>query len=588
MIGQKNLLTACFAALLALGLAACGTTGDDAAPAAMMDDDGPPGMSGPELTELELARKAAEDAAKAADDFAEAAETVATNAADAVMGRAWFQTTSSSYAHAADAKDHAGYARTAAVDARTAADKAAATTTITVAAHAQLEAEAARDSAETHGGHVTDFNDDALAAAENEVFVVEGGHKVGDTTIMTGAARHSVTDDGQTMITGKQADIEKMNVGEMPGAAAVAGVMAVEAQPDANPPVDEVVGVMAVAYVQAVEGRPVNIGTERDSVDDTARLRLVTAYAGSRMVPVYATETGVNLTGLVVGNRIDRTPDDDMDDDFVTLKAVGMFYLAGPAAGADVGDNGLNPEDDEVALGAQAAQVFSYEDPDNAGVTIYVVLESSQTILATDRTTVVYQRVDITGNRDGVDTTPEQRIQARLADPTDYKHMNFGVWAGLGEAAKDGKQAIADLGVGFVQSIGDVGVTTTDDMPNHGDAKYNGDWVAAVQEEDPDGNGPIALLSGAAELMANFEKGDFTAMLVGLATLKGDITGNTFHGYEVSDIDRGDLDPDADNFIGNFNGGFFGSGAAEAGGVFAFATEDNEGGAFTGAFGGRR
>ena len=41
MIGQKNLLTACFAALLALGLAACGTTGDDAPAAAMMDDNAP-------------------------------------------------------------------------------------------------------------------------------------------------------------------------------------------------------------------------------------------------------------------------------------------------------------------------------------------------------------------------------------------------------------------------------------------------------------------------------------------------------------------------------------------------------------------
>ena len=39
MIGHKNLPTACFAALLALGLAACGTTGDDAPAAAMMDDD---------------------------------------------------------------------------------------------------------------------------------------------------------------------------------------------------------------------------------------------------------------------------------------------------------------------------------------------------------------------------------------------------------------------------------------------------------------------------------------------------------------------------------------------------------------------
>ena len=48
MIGHKNLLTACFAALLALGLAACGTTGDDAAPAAMIDDGVTPAMPDPD------------------------------------------------------------------------------------------------------------------------------------------------------------------------------------------------------------------------------------------------------------------------------------------------------------------------------------------------------------------------------------------------------------------------------------------------------------------------------------------------------------------------------------------------------------
>ena len=28
--------------------------------------------------------------------------------------------------------------------------------------------------------------------------------------------------------------------------------------------------------------------------------------------------------------------------------------------------------------------------------------------------------------------------QARLAEATDYKYINFGIWAGLGEAGKDG------------------------------------------------------------------------------------------------------------------------------------------------------
>ena len=47
MIAHKNLLTACFAALLALGLAACGTTGDDAPAAAINGDDTPGGTPGP-------------------------------------------------------------------------------------------------------------------------------------------------------------------------------------------------------------------------------------------------------------------------------------------------------------------------------------------------------------------------------------------------------------------------------------------------------------------------------------------------------------------------------------------------------------
>ena len=237
-------------------------------------------------------------------------------------------------------------------------------------------------------------------------------------------------------------------------------------------------------------------------------------------------------------------------------------------------------------------QVFSYEDPGIAGVKIYVVLESSTTSPATGVTTVIYQRVDITADHDGVmidgeAATPDQKIQARLAEATDYKHMNFGVWAALGEAKADnGSQDPAALGVGFVNALatGD-GVTPVDDMPNAGVATYKGDWVAFVQAKDDDGNGLISGAKGAATLTAKFEDGDFTAMLVGLATLKGDITGDTFRGDEADIMPGNLLDDDAD-FTGAFNGGFFGSKAAEAGGVFAFATEGNKGGAFTGAFGG--
>ena len=74
----------------------------------------------------------------------------------------------------------------------------------------------------------------------------------------------------------------------------------------------------------------------------------------------------------------------------------------------------------------------------------------------------------------------------------DYKHIHFGVWAALGAAEKSGSQELSDLGIGFVQSIGD-GLTGAD-MPNNGKATYNGSWVAAVQAEEEDGNGDISLV----------------------------------------------------------------------------------------------
>ena len=40
--------------------------------------------------------------------------------------------------------------------------------------------------------------------------------------------------------------------------------------------------------------------------------------------------------------------------------------------------------------------------------------------------------------------------------------------------------------------------------------------------------------------------------------------------------------------MGEFSGGFYGAKAAEAGGVFAFTSEDQEAGEFSGAFGADR
>ena len=208
--------------------------------------------------------------------------------------------------------------------------------------------------------------------------------------------------------------------------------------------------------------------------------------------------------------------------------------------------------------------------------------------------TVVYQHVDITvvgpdADDDAVVDDPDDLIgvKANIPEATDYKHIHFGAWAALGAPKKDGSQAIDDLGIGFVQSIGDG--LTGDDMPNNGIASYSGNWVATVRGADPDGNGDIVLEHGAATLGADFTKATIKATLGGLATLEGAIDTNMFSGTKatVMDNDPHGLVSDG-KFTGSFSGGFYGAKAAEAGGVFAFTSEDAEAGEFSGAFGGDR
>ena len=127
----------------------------------------------------------------------------------------------------------------------------------------------------------------------------------------------------------------------------------------------------------------------------------------------------------------------------------------------------------------------------------------------------------------------------------------------------------------------------SDDMPNGGEATYNGNWVAAVQREDDDGNGAISLENNAAELKADFGMGEITAELTGLATLTGDIAGNTFSGDEAMVPAANMYNLGTGKFTGTFSGGFYGAKAVEAGGIFGFTSEDAEDGAFRGAFGGK-
>ena len=232
-------------------------------------------------------------------------------------------------------------------------------------------------------------------------------------------------------------------------------------------------------------------------------------------------------------------------------------------------------------------------------VTRYVV-HSETTTTADDDSTYNYSdvtiHVDVDADGDA-GTNNNHEVTAEIPEATDYKHIHFGVWAALGDPEKNGTQELSNLGIGFVQNYSGEGLTPigggSDDMPNGGTAEYNGNWIAAVQSRDVDGNGDITLRHGAADLTANFGKATIDVDLTGLATLTGDITGNEFEGTEAALLndpavagEAADLLGADGEFMGSFSGGFYGAKAAEAGGVFDFTSEDAEAGAFRGAFGG--
>ena len=338
----------------------------------------------------------------------------------------------------------------------------------------------------------------------------------------------------------------------------------------------------------------VEIGAVYDSSDDMVRLMLVTSYAGTKDANVFI--RGADATGdEISGTRVGRLSLDDgdaatTDVNNVRLRSEGRYYRAGDDTTSTLA------ETDVVAPDAELVEVFSYVDPGD-DTKKYAV--KTLTTTDTDGTTYRYTAATILFDHDGVGTTDTRRVQVELPEKTDYDHIHFGVWAALDDADNtSGLQEVDGLGTGFVHNHDGSGMTET--MPNHGSATYEGDWTAAVQAEDEDGEGAITLQHGAASMAANFGMGKVTVSLIDLATLEGTIDGSTFAGSK--DASFKDTNPDMANdqaggmgglditgeFEGTLQGAFYGTLGAEAGGVFDYKSDDMEEGAFRGAFGGAK
>ena len=505
---------------------------------------------------LDPMKMSASDAATAAGNAATAADMAADEAEMADDNRAAVQTgDANSVAGAMYARMRANTAADEAMKAQTASTAAQGAANTAEATPHRIAAEAARDVAMAALMDAEKARDNAVADSMVELKIDDKTKSVGDTAITIDGKAQDVTVNEERTLTGLQEDMNISTTGEM-----IDGVQEVQPNPSASPPV------VAADAIPPAQERPLDIGVVYDSAGDDVRLALVTQYAGTRTVTAF--EDG---SDTVTGSKSNRIDDIDHDGD-ASAGGVPTPNRSVPlrtASGIFIESNTLTYNGDGIGETTKPSTIYYYETSEGK-----TYIRRTGTMEVEDGTVYSYLVVDT-------------RAGAKIPASADYKYLHFGVWAGLDNAdGATGENAINDLGIGFISALGDI----TEVMPNHGRATYNGNWVATVQQADDDGDGEITLQDGVARMEANFSKAEVDVILTGLATVNGSIDGNTFSGDKAPTMPtapEGGLDA-AGKFEGSFQGAFFGPLGAEAGGVFDYSSEDNEDGAFRGAFGGNQ
>ena len=307
-----------------------------------------------ETVALEQAQADAVTAATEAMEAATAAKVASDAAQTAIENLATLQTgeTSRDLAHAAYMQSKAA----AAAEAQTASDDAAEATDGVAATRLLVMAETARDNAVAAQGMAETQGAAAVVAAMAELKIDGTVKTVGGTSIDATAGSTVVTvgegNDAQTTRTGLLEGMAPETTGD--GVEATAAVTGVQDDPDTE-------GNQAMKHVQAVADRTFPIGKVVDSDDDTARLMIVTKYAGSKTAYVYNLgadeETGTKAGYININDGdADNNNDAQIDVNNVRLKSEGTFYAAGEAG---TGEGTLTHE--SVVLAAtKPVEVFSY------------------------------------------------------------------------------------------------------------------------------------------------------------------------------------------------------------------------------------
>ena len=549
------------AAALTIGLTACGGSSTTPEPAQ------PPPPSDQETT-----ADAAAAAAMAAKDASDAAAAAASGAETATMNLASLQTGEMARAHAESARDYAKKAMDAYMAAMTASDAAASAATGSAAGRELEKAEAAQAMAEEYAKKAADMAGMATEAAMIELHIDGSMKRAGDSSV--DAMSGMVTSADGKMITGLLRGMEPARETAM-----------VEGVPFARRTAESG---KDTAYEQAVAAGTIKIGKVLDSTNDMARLHLITSYQGEKTVRVFV-DGAIDLVPDIVGAATAATDAAPESGGLLVGGAIaapaGMHYKAehySDATTAAPADTNLGAYD-RVTVGAKGVPIFKLSNPDADTPPTPIYARRVATTTQAGDTTHTYRVVDIVADDsrpDGDDLNTDLddlMVRASIPVAVEYSHIHFGAWNALGEADANGGQKVTDLGIAFVQSIGD-GVTQRQGI---GTATFKGDWVAAIKSMHSDA---VMVDDGKAELTADFGKGTVKGDLDGLAMLEGTLSGNGFSGTEASDIAHESLDSSG-TFTGAFSGNIYGADGSEAAGVFNF--DGGDAGAFRGAFGGK-
>ena len=287
------------------------------------------------------------------------------------------------------------------------------------------------------------------------------------------------------------------------------------------------------------------------------------------MIAVLATGAGLSLAACG-GNGNDQGMMDAPEPRIPASHTTHIPATIGPAVlgvyDEDGELTGIAVRETEVGLDQQISSVSGREDRERVGL----VLQNEE---------VIVRHVTHHWNRQS-DAVAE------------FEYMSYGAWArGTTERLQGGEPGYdyESIGGAYLTALDDAR-TPSADMPASGTATYLGQFTGFLHGRGTDGS--VRHVTGDLELTADFANTALTLEMVSTrgnrAVLRGAIQGNEFSGTTIDHLDETSA-LQAQGATAEFEGGFYGGDAEEAGGVLQIVGGHAQNpGRLISAFGGRK